>query len=387
MGSSRQAFALGLLAGAAAGSARRRTRVAGRGTEGGAAGGAQSVERLGGHHAASHAASLAVETDDGVRLAVDVEEPSTPVRHAVVLAHGWVLNRHSWHYQRAALSGEALVVAYDQRGHGASTAGPYSACTIDRLGADLHAVIEAAVPPGLPVVLAGHSMGGMTVMALAASRPELFGTRIAGVALLGTSAGRLAEGTFGLPGALGRAVPRVTPLVLDRLRARAAPADRSRAPSVRANRPVTRALRAWVNRPVTRALRAWVNRPVTRALRAWVNRPVTRFTAFGPGARADHVRFVNAMVAATPAEVMAGFFHGMMAHDKLAALEALREVETVVLVGARDRLTPVAHARRIAGALPGARLVVIPGAGHMIGLERPETVNRELLGLLRRAVP
>ncbi|WP_396985051.1 alpha/beta fold hydrolase [Nonomuraea sp. WAC 01424] len=236
-----------------------------------------------------------------------------------------MLNRHSWHYQRAALSGEALVVAYDQRGHGASTAGPYAACTIDRLGADLHAVIEAAVPPGLPVVLAGHSMGGMTVMALAASRPELFGTRIAGVALLGTSAGRLAEGTFGLPGALGRAVPRVTPLVLDRLRARAAPAD--------------------------------------------------------------HVRFVNAMVAATPAEVMAGFFHGMMAHDKLAALEALREVETVVLVGARDRLIPVAHARRIAGALPGARLVVIPGAGHMIGLERPETVNRELLGLLRRAVP
>lgn len=332
MGSSRKAFAFGLLAGVVLGVARRGRRPA---------------EPLGGQHARS----LTAETDDGVRLAVDVEEPGGPPRFAVVLAHGWVLNRHSWHYQRAALRGEALVVAYDQRGHGMSSAGAYADCTIERLGADLYAVVEAAVPPGLPVVLVGHSMGGMTVMALAAARPELFGTRIAGVALLSTSAGGLAEGTFGLPGALGRTVPRVTPLVLERLRARAALVDRRTALKTRAN---------------------------------W---PVTRFTAFGPGARPDHVRFVNEMIAATPTEVMVGFFHGMMVHDKLAALAALREVETLVMVGARDRLTSVEHARRIAAALPHARLVVIPGVGHMIGLERPETVDRELRALFRRAVP
>ncbi|NRQ31416.1 alpha/beta hydrolase [Nonomuraea sp. NN258] len=335
MGFSRKALAAGLLAGVgvgvAAGIASRRPHPR---------------ERLGGHRARS----LTVETDDGVRLAVDVDAPDRP-RHAVVFAHGWVLNRHCWHYQREALAGQALLVTYDQRGHGHSTPGRYADCTIERLGADLRAVIDAAVPPELPVVLVGHSMGGMTVMGLAASEPGLFGSRVVGVALLSTSAGGLAGSTFGLPGPLGRAVPRLTPLVLERLRTRAAFVDGNTAIKTRAN---------------------------------W---PFTRFTAFGPRARRDHVRFVNGMVAATPTEVMVGFFHGMMAHDKLAALQALSRVETLVAVGTHDRLTSPAHARRIAAALPHARLVVIPGAGHMIGLERPEIVNAELTDLLARAVP
>ncbi|NUR89356.1 MAG: alpha/beta fold hydrolase [Nonomuraea sp.] len=308
----------GVLVGAAIGVAARR----------------RTVERLGGHHARS----LTVETDDGVRLAVDVEEPAAGASFAVVFAHGWVLNRHCWHYQREALSGQALLVSYDQRGHGLSGSG--GTPTIERLGADLHAVVAAAVPEGMPVVLVGHSMGGMTIMALAASHPELFGSRVVGVGLLSTSAGQL-----GLPGSLGR----LTPVVLERLRARAAFVD---------------------GRP-------W--------LKTSANLPVTRYLAFGRGARRDHVRFVNAMIAATPTAVMVGFFHGILAHDKAAALGALSRVETVVIVGSRDRLTAPAHARRIAALVPSARLVEVPGAGHMVGLERPAAVNRELQALLARA--
>ncbi|WP_327088131.1 alpha/beta hydrolase [Nonomuraea sp. NBC_01738] len=309
----------GLLVGAAVGIAVRR----------------RQGEALGGHHGRR----VPVETDDGVTIDVDVEQPDDPA-YAVVFAHGWVLNRHSWTYQRESMpADQAMLVHYDQRGHGASTPGPPDACTIERLAQDLETVLDTVVPAGLPIVLVGHSMGGMTIMGLAARRPELFGDRVVGVALISTSSGRLAESVIG----------RGAPVLLNRLRARADLVDRSPA-----------------------------------LLRAGANWPVTRVTAFGPKARPHHVRFINRMAASTPTEVMVGFFHGLMAHDKLAALQVLNRVETLVMVGERDRLTSPAHARRIADALPGSRLVVVPGAGHMLGLERPEIVNNALDGLLRR---
>ncbi|GAA2867932.1 hypothetical protein GCM10010517_27620 [Streptosporangium fragile] len=327
----RGAAVAGLAVGAALGVAARRRR-------------ANAGVVLGGHHGRA----VTVVTDDGVRLAVDVEEAEAP-ELAVVFTHGWVMNRHCWHFQREALAGRATLIFYDQRGHGASSAGTVDTCTIDRLGDDLAAVIEATVPEGLPVVLVGHSMGGMTIMAFAARHPETLTARVAGVALLSTSSGRLRDSTFGLPGPIGRLAPRVTPIVFERMLARGALIDRS------------------------------------AALTSRTNLPVTRYVAFGPRARHHHVRFVNDMVVATSTEVMVGFFRDFLVHDKLAALAALAEVETLIMVGDRDRLTPPAHSRRIAEALPGARLVVLPEAGHMIGLERPEAVNRALSDLLDRA--
>ncbi|MFI6481405.1 alpha/beta fold hydrolase [Nonomuraea sp. NPDC050663] len=290
---------------------------------------------------------VTVTTADGVRLAVEVDRATDP-KAAVVFAHGWVLNRHAWFPQREALAGQAMLVAYDHRGHGASTAGSSDCCTIEQLAEDLEAVIEAVVPAGVPVVLVGHSMGGMTVMGLAARRPELFGERVRSVVLMSTSCGGMAGNTFGLPGPVGRLVPRLTPLVMERALKQA----------------------------------AWIDRRT--AVRARTNRPATRYLAFGPGARPQDVKLVNDMIAATPTEVMVGFFNGILAHDKLSALRALAGVETHVLVGSHDRLTSPAHARRIAGALPHATLTVVPSAGHMLGLERPDTVN-EVLGRLVRA--
>ncbi|GIH90934.1 alpha/beta fold hydrolase [Planobispora siamensis] len=322
----------GLALGAALGAATRR-----RGER-------DSEARLGGHRGRP----VTVVTDDGVQLAVDVEEAEAP-EFAVVFAHGWVMNRHCWHFQREALKGRASLVFYDQRGHGGSSAGAFDACTIDRLGDDLAAVIDQAVPEGLPVVLVGHSMGGMTIMAFAARHPGRLAARVAGVTLLSTSSGQLGESTFGLPGPVGRLAPVVTSAMFERMRARAALIDRN------------------------------------VALKTRTNLPVTRYVAFGPGARREHVRFVNAMAAATPTEVMVGFYNDFRVHDKLKALAAFASVETLIMVGSRDRLTPKVHSHRIAEALPGARLHVIPGAGHMIGLERPEIVNEALSDLFHRA--
>ena len=81
---------------------------------------------------------------------------------------------------------------YDHRSHGASGRSAPENCTIDQLGKDLYAVLQAVAPSG-PVVLVGHSMGGMTILALADQHPELFGDRVVGVALLSTSTGELAK--------------------------------------------------------------------------------------------------------------------------------------------------------------------------------------------------
>ena len=65
-------------------------------------------------------------------------------------------------------------------------------------------------------MLVGHSMGGMTIMALADQQPELFGDRVIGVALVSTSPGRLAEVGLGVPAAAGRVLFKVAPRALDR---------------------------------------------------------------------------------------------------------------------------------------------------------------------------
>ncbi|ADG86986.1 alpha/beta hydrolase fold protein [Thermobispora bispora DSM 43833] len=335
MGKGRRAVLMGLTVGAAAGTLRRRA----------AARRARERERF----FRTTGRKVTVTTDDGARIAAEVDDHPAP-RAAVVFTHGWLMSRHCWRYQRDALAGRALLVSYDHRGHGESSAAPLDAYTIDRLGDDLAAVIEATVPSDLPVILAGHSMGGMTIMALAQRHPGLIASRVAGVALLSTSAGWRSGGlTYGLPGPVGRFAARATPRIFDALLARAEEIDR---------------------------------RPRLKELAML---PVTRLTAFGKKPHRADVRFVNAMATATATEPMVAFFHQIQVHDRLSALQALQDVETLIIVGERDRLTPPSDSRRIAKALPGARLIITPDAGHMIGIERPGLVNQELLGLLQRA--
>ncbi len=172
--------------------------------------------------------------EDGTELAYEVEPG--PARGAeagdqagppvtLVFCHGYCLGQDSWHFQRAALAGTARAVYWDQRSHGRSERGRAQRehgepVTIDLLGRDLKAVIDAAAPEG-PLVLVGHSMGGMTVMALAAQFPELVRRRVVGAAFVGTSAGKLSEVSFGLPAAGVRAVRRVLPSTLRPLGAQA----------------------------------------------------------------------------------------------------------------------------------------------------------------------
>ena len=291
-----------------------------------------------------------VVADDGVPLHVEEVGPDRAAL-TVVFCHGYTLEMASWHYQRKALAEEGLgkLVFWDQRSHGKSGRSHAKHCTIDQLGRDLRAVVEACAPSGR-VVLIGHSMGGMTIMALADQHPELFGERVVGVALVATSPGRIAEVTFGLPAVFTGVNRKVLPYVTRGMRVRPGVFERG------------------------------------RRLGTDVAFLAARRGGFGSKDVAPSlVELTERMIANTPVDVIAEFYETFMDHDKLHALPVLDAVETLVLVGSEDVVTPVAHSREIAGKLPRAQLVVLEGAGHMVQLERHALVTLQLRALVRRA--
>ncbi len=296
---------------------------------------------------------LTVLADDGVALHAEIDGPDdAPV--TVIFSHGYTLNQDSWHYQRrdlGAAGSEYRLVFWDHRSHGRSGRSEPAKENIDQLGHDLHTVIQAVAPGHTRVVLVGHSMGGMAIMALADQRPELFGAKVVGVALVATSAGGLSDMTLGLPGPLGAIARRAAP---------------------RAMRGAGKGRRASV---VERARQAGGDL-------AFLG---TRFIAFGdPNTSPTITDFLEQMIRATPVEVVSEFFASLFIHDKSVCLPTLGKVPTFVIAGAKDRLTPWQRSEEIVAAVPGAELVLDPEAGHAIMLERPELVTAQLRSLIDR---
>ncbi|MDA3626207.1 alpha/beta hydrolase [Saccharopolyspora oryzae] len=288
------------------------------------------------------------KTSDGVRLSV-VEEGPVDAPVTVVLVHGWALTKHSWDRVATGLPKaagvEARVLRFDLRGHGESDAAPRGGASIRRCADDLAELIEDRVPTG-PVVLAGHSMGGMTIMALAEQHPELVEQRVAGVALVATSGGDLVAPTLGLPAPVAALANRSERLVRKQL--------------------------------------AGASGKRLSSKSAWM-RPAMRWLLFGRGPEARDVATTADWVAACNPSNMASFRAALADHDRLGALSALRSKPAVVLSGLADRLTPHTHSRRIAEALPNAKLLIYAGAGHMLPLERTTEVTDRIAELVARA--
>ncbi|MFB7598258.1 alpha/beta fold hydrolase [Streptomyces sp. NPDC056160] len=277
-----------------------------------------------------------------------------PAPVTVVFSHGYCLSQDSWHFQRAALRGVVRTVHWDQRSHGRSGRGVAQGrddvpLSIDQLGRDLKAVLDAAVPEG-PIVLVGHSMGGMTVMALAAQYPELIRDRVVATAFVGTSSGRLGEVNFGLPVAGVNAVRRVLPGVLKALGQRAELVERGRR--------------------------------ATADLFAGI---IKRYSFAGRDVDPAVARFAERMIESTPIDVVAEFYPAFTDHDKTGALALFTDLPVLVLAGVQDLVTPSAHSEAIADLLPEAELVLVPDAGHLVMLEHPEVVTDRLADLLTRA--
>lgn len=294
-------------------------------------------------------APVLVEADDGTPLHVEVDEAdrADPDGLTVVMSHGYALNLDSWHYQRLALRGSHRMVLWDQRGHGRSPRGRGGPASIDQLAADLAAVIRATAPTG-PLVLVGHSMGGMAVMALAGRDRQLVADRVVGAALVSTSAGGLDELDFGLD-VVGRAVRRAAPTALTWLSGRPSLTERG------------------------------------RHLGVDVEQVVVRRYSYAGEVPQDLVGFTATMIATTPIETLGDFLPAVTAHDERAALDALTGIETLVLTGDADLLIPPVHSEEIVAYLPHAEHVVVPRAGHLVMLEHPDVVNAHLLAFLERA--
>jgi len=104
------------------------------------------------------------------RLHTEVYGPKdAPV---LVLAHGVLCAIEFWRTTIEQLASDYRVVAYDQRGHGRSDSPRRGSYTLDHLADDLAAVLDAVVPEGGRAVLAGQSLGGIAVLALAGCSPR-----------------------------------------------------------------------------------------------------------------------------------------------------------------------------------------------------------------------
>ncbi|GLZ40526.1 alpha/beta hydrolase [Actinokineospora sp. NBRC 105648] len=292
----------------------------------------------------------AFTTSDGVPLHV-AEAGSGPV--TLVLVHGWTMDHTSWDPVVDDLLADdpvdhpvgVRVVRFDLRGHGRSGAAPQGSATIDRLADDL-AELVAARTTG-PVVLGGHSLGGMTLMALAERHPRLIAERVSGVAFVATTSGGLSRLTLGLPRWVAAPV-----LYLEKL----------------------------VNKRIAR-----FRRPALLGRFSGFARPGVRWLVFGRDPVAAHIAATAAQVGRCNPANMVGFRSSLNEHERVHALSAYQGVPAVVMAGELDRLCPVPDSRIIAGRLPDADLLVYPGAGHMLNYERSSEVVAQLSTLVARA--
>ncbi len=291
-----------------------------------------------------------VTTVDGVVLHTEVEEIEGVPDVTIVFVHGYALSLDCWHFQRKHFRGRLRQVLYDQRSHGRSGRSAPERCRIGVLSEDLRQVLdEVAGPPETSgaIVLAGHSMGGMTIMHLALTHPELFGTRIRGVALFATAAGEMADYSpiRGLP---GRVFSRLVPPTMAAL---------NRIPEL-----------------VQRSRSAGTD----------LGFVVTKQGSFGSDVPASYVEFMSEMLAQTPIEVLGDFYPAFAELDEYAAFDVLRRVETAVIGGEDDAITPVQHTDRIIEALPDADVRRLADCGHMGIIEHAGAFNEVLENLLSR---
>lgn len=245
--------------------------------------------------------------------------------HNLLLIHGFPLNASSWSQQISGLSDAAKVLAPDLRGFGGSTLDLPRAMSMDAYAEDLKAFLDERSIER--VVLCGLSMGGYIAMSFLARWPQ----RVEALILANTRAG--ADDEEGLKGRERTAVQAI---------------EKGMAVMARGMAPKLLSDCAIRERP-------------------------------------ELYEKVERMIAEARADATAAAARGMaLRPDRMEWLRTV-SVPTLVITSEGDELMPLETSKAMVDAVPDGRLVVIPEAGHLSNLERPEDFNRAvrefLLGL------
>lgn len=250
-----------------------------------------------------------------------------------MLCHGVTLSARTWVKQLERLPELGFtVLAIDSRGHGDSRAGE-SGHSVANLALDLRTALEAL--DVRDAVLVGHSMGGIAVQALAAYHPEVVQQRVKGIVLLST----LARTIF---------------------------TDAKRL--------------QWLIERHGHLLPDFGGLMARRNLGLLLAR-----IGFGRDPQPSHVELVRHMIESCDPETTRGSTRALLGLDLVPDISRIR-VPTLVICGSADLITPPAESRRIAATIPGARLEMLDGGGHMLMLERTEEVDRMIVDFAHEVI-
>jgi len=270
-----------------------------------------------------------LETHD--RGSIYVVERGSELDPPIVLSHGVTLSVRTWFHQLEEFPKEGFrTIAFDHRGHGQSVLGE-AGHSLENLALDLKTVLE-----GLDLhdaVLVGHSMGGVAVQAFVTRYPDVAAQRVAGIVLLSTLAYTL----------LGSRSTR-TKVGIEKVLKRSPDSQ-------------------WL----------WES-PNLGFLAARVG--------FGKSPQPSHVELVRRMMAECPPETRRDAPRILVGLDLTKDLPNVR-IPTLVIGGTADVLTPPSEAKRIARLIPGARLELMAGGGHMLMLERTDALDRLIVDFAR----
>ena len=244
---------------------------------------------------------------------------------AVVLVHGFGLNRAMWRWQLPALAPHFSVLTYDLLGHGES-APPAGTPDLALFARQLRGLMDEC---GIErAAVAGFSLGGMIARRFALDHPD----RLAALAILHS------------------------------------PHDRSPAERDAVRRRVREAEENGPSSNVDPALERWF----TPAYRAGAPEAVSLVRGWIAGNDPASYAQIYRVLAEGDAEIVRGL-------ERIAC-------PTLVMTGADDPGNTPAMARAMAGLIPGARLVILPGLRHMALAEAPAAVNEPLVAFLRDAL-
>ncbi len=261
---------------------------------------------------------------------------------ALVLTHGWGMDSTIWDYAKRDLSPHLRVVSWDLPGLGRSRLrGPVS---LSRMADNLRLILDQAGPA--PVILVGHSIGGMIIQTLARDHPDTFQARVRGVVLVNTTHTNPLK-TMVAPG-------------------------------------LAQALRWPVLEPLMR-LAIWLE-PLAR-LAAWQSylsgsAHLAQRLGFGRCVTHSQLQHVTLLATRNPPGVLAGGNLAMFRWEAGAGTR-VEAKPLLVLAGEVDLVTRAEAGAHIARTAPQGRLTLVENANHMGFLERREAYNSLILEFAR----